>query len=460
MTITCPPGITTGTWDVNIVDWPWVTSQHFSIMGCVGAGYPAFTFNNGAGVQPAGNVFFQATGQSTTNTLGGLQAFAGPTGACLSPFMTIGNVVVSGSRWAVNTLSLPSNYVSGTHRVYAKGFEVHNTTAELYRGGSVLAYRTETPHTEDAISAPTDVYTPGSPGAFIESVSHKQLIIDGPPGTLASALLLPQSKQWGAEEGCYVTSALHDPTIGVYNQEAMSVFLYDSTSTTNAVSPTPTPLQFASQCFAVSGAPFPGTVWTQEPLPIGEFDISGAYFSGLTPQTTLTINWNVYVQRYPTNGEPDLVVLANPACQRENVALEFYSHAVNSLPPGVPVKENGLGDWFKDVISTAGDFVAPVLSAIPHPAAQGLGMAIKGVDAIANRDKYQAAHAAGAASNPSPYLMPGQMPRPLTAQAAGRQINNTLIRNRNAGIKEKNALIRAKNEEIRARKALKSAKKK
>jgi len=452
MTITCPTGITTGTWDVNIVDWPWVNGHPVATTACTG---PNFAYSGVAGVQPTGSTFFQVE-PSTGVPLGGLQAFAGPTGACLSPYMTYGNI--GSNTYAVNGLTLSSVYTSGEHRVYSKGFEVHNTTANLYRGGSVTTYRTPVPHTEDAVAAQTILFTAGTPGTVTERVVHKTLIIDGPPGTPASALLLPQSKQWGAEEGAYVVSALHDPEIGVYAQEAMAVFLYDSTSKINTVTPTPTPLQFGSQAGTVTGTStvFTPAQWTVSPLPIGEFDISGAYFTGLTPQTTLTINWNVYVQRFPSNSDLNLIVLANPSCEREESALAFYSHAVGSLPCGVPVKENGFGDWFKDVVSTASDYIAPVLSAIPHPAAQGIGMAIRGIDAAANRDKYSA----GAASSPSPYLNAGQMPKPISTSTAAKQINNAMVRSRNTDVKAKNALIRAKNEEIRARKALKGAKKK
>jgi len=451
MTITCPTGITTGTWDVNIVDWPWVNAHPVTTTGCVG---PGFAYSGHSGVQPTGSSFFQAFPSTGNTPLGGLQAFSGPTGACLSPYMTFANL--GSNTYAINSLTMSSTYTNGDHRVYSKGFEVHNTTAQLYRGGSLTCYRTPVPHTEDAVACQTYLYGGGPPATITDKVVHKTLIIDGPPGTPASALLLPQSKQWGAEEGAYVVSALHDPQIGVYAQEAMGVFLYDSTSINNTVTPTPTPLQFGSAAGTVTGLPYNGAGTTVSPLPIGEFDISGCYFTGLTPQTTLVINWNVYVQRFPTNSDLNLVVLANPSCEREEAALAFYSHAVGSLPVGVPVKENGFGDWFKDVVSTASDYIAPVLSAIPHPAAQGIGMAIKGVDAVANREKYTA----GAAANASPYLNSGQMPRPLSVASAAKQVNNSLVRNRNSDVKAKNALIRAKNEEIRARKALKNAKKK
>jgi len=442
MTITCPTGITTGTWDCHIVDWPWVAQHNVNSTTCLNN---VFQNSTTAAQQPFGNLAFQGT--TGTHSIGGLQAYSGPTGACLSPFMCYGNL--SSANFQVNTLNVAQGYVSGKHRVYAKAFEVHNTTASLYRGGSVLAYRSPVPNTEDAQTMTFYQYT-GS--TFNSSFAAKTLVFDGPPALSAAALLLPQSKQWGAEEGAYVVSALHDPNIGVYANEALAIYMYDTTSQSTSVTPTPTPIAYGSTANATT-IPFSYVAVTPSPLPIGEFDISGTWFTGLTPQTTLTINWNVYVQRFPTNDDTDLVVLANPSCEREEAALAFYSHAVNNLPVGVPVKENGFGDWFKDVLSTASDYVAPVLSAIPHPAAQGLGMAIRGVNAVANGTT-------GSASQPSPYLNSGQMPQPISASKAATQISNALVRKKNQSVKEKNALIRAKNEEIRARKALKAVKKK
>jgi len=45
-------------------------------------------------------------------------------------------------------------------------------------------------------------------------------------------------------------------------------------------------------------------------LQMTQFDMTGALFTGLTPQSTLTINWNIVVERFPSNQDLDLVVLA------------------------------------------------------------------------------------------------------------------------------------------------------
>jgi len=91
----------------------------------------------------------------------------------------------------------------------------------------------------------------------------------------------------------------------------------------------------------------------------------GALFSGLSLQTTLTVNMTWIIERQPDVTISDLVVLAVEPPERDQVALDLYTHISNHLPAGVPVAENGLGDWFMDALSTAADFIAPVASAIP-----------------------------------------------------------------------------------------------
>jgi len=115
----------------------------------------------------------------------------------------------------------------------------------------------------------------------------------------------------------------------------------------------------------------PQVFWT-------EFDISGSYFTGLSLQTTLTVNWNVYVERFPTQLDIDLVLLAAPSPPYDIQALEFISECMRLLPPGVMVAENGLGDWFADVLQTGADYVAPLLANVPHPYAQGISAALTG----------------------------------------------------------------------------------
>jgi len=79
-----------------------------------------------------------------------------------------------------------------------------------------------------------------------------------------------------------------------------------------------------------------------------------------------------------------LVVLARHSCRDDSIARELYSEVIREMPVGVPQRMNSLGEWFNDAISAAADFVAPVLSAIPHPVAQAAAMATKTAKGVAN----------------------------------------------------------------------------
>jgi hypothetical protein len=104
---------------------------------------------------------------------------------------------------------------------------------------------------------------------------------------------------------------------------------------------------------------------------------SGAYFTGLSNSTTLQLNAIYYIEKFPTQNETDLVVLAKHSCRSDNIARELYSEIMREMPVGVPQRMNGIGEWFADAVSSAADFVSPVLSAIPLPMTQGLAGMVK-----------------------------------------------------------------------------------
>jgi len=88
------------------------------------------------------------------------------------------------------------------------------------------------------------------------------------------------------------------------------------------------------------------------------------------------------VARAPTLDEADLVVLAAPSPEMDTVALECYSQAMRTMPAGVPVSENPLGEWFSKVIDgigSVGSSIAPLVG-MAHP---GAGAALGAVSSMA-----------------------------------------------------------------------------
>jgi len=362
-TISAPPGTSaTGTWDCNIVDWPSVLS--YFVQGAYSA--------NPAGKPPPSNVAYVGGGGGSATisiTAGGITAFSAPTGAETGLSANIAQGISPGAGYARNGISLPPSYITGKHRVVSKGFEVYNTSPVLYKSGTVTCWRSPTPSTDAAYAGQIIIVSGTTPPTPAGNSLVSFLEFEGPPATSAKALLLPDSKQWDAEKGCYVVSSLHSVDVPVRNTSPLSSLITDNTSGS--------PLLVTSTLIAESGTGIPASiVYVPTAQDAGEFDLCGAYFTGLSPQSSLLVNYNVIVERFPGSDVPDLEVIATAAPHRDDIALALYSHLISSMPVGVPVGQNGLGDWFMDAVDAASKYIGPVLAAVPHPYAKGASMAL------------------------------------------------------------------------------------
>jgi hypothetical protein len=92
-------------------------------------------------------------------------------------------------------------------------------------------------------------------------------------------------------------------------------------------------------------------VLTNIPEYQSNYNSRGAYFTGLSPQTSLTVFWNITIQTFPNYTSP-LASLARPSPYEDKVAQTAYSEILSRMPVGVKVKENGLGDWFTGSVAS------------------------------------------------------------------------------------------------------------
>jgi hypothetical protein len=116
----------------------------------------------------------------------------------------------------------------------------------------------------------------------------------------------------------------------------------------------------------------------------------GAFFTGLSNQSSLTVTLNCWIEYFPSPIDQSLVVLATPSPRYDLIAQEIYSEALADMPVGVMVKENGLGDWFKDTVAKVSSWAAPALSAVPHPLAQAAASAAKIAGNMARPNSFMA----------------------------------------------------------------------
>jgi hypothetical protein len=332
-TIAAPAGVT-GNWDCNIFSLP-VTAD--MVLGLADFSIDSPTLHKITA--PPGFTF------------GTLNIISGQTGYDLN----VSSIVTGGVTPApvVSTLS-PNAYLAGASRIIASGFEVVNTTADLQKQGTVTVYRV--PQTNDP---PQTWAISGTGTDGMTGCGSLRNIIDVPSNT-ADALLLTGTRQWAAREGSYNVVTFSSQVLPIAQDLNEGVVF-------NTDAPGGRPGTVAASL--IEAASF-GNDCFHSTCNYTSQNSAGAFFTGLSNQSTLTITHNVYVERFPSTVDTDLVVLAQPSPRYDLIALELYSECLADMPIACMVKDNGLGDWIKNAVSKVSSLAAPVLSMIPHPAAQ------------------------------------------------------------------------------------------
>ncbi len=252
-----------------------------------------------------------------------------------------------------------SPYFDGQKRVLYLAFEVHDTTAELYKQGTCTVYR----HPQVNNVSELGTYY----GANTVATGVTTYVSRSPPADLQTALLLPGSRQWEASEGCYCVATFDDRQMDLCG----SVFGGRAFTYGDFVSGAPT-RGFGHVSIADALGNFT-QLRSWKPIP---FHTSGAYFTGLNQNSTLTVTVKIGLEVAPTPENPQLVVLAKPSPDYDPVAIELYKHASQLLPPGCRVGDNASGDFWDNVLvalETAAPFLGRML---PFPGGAAVGQAL------------------------------------------------------------------------------------
>lgn len=335
-------------------------------------------------------------------------------------------------------MEVSSQFELGKSRVLSQGFEVINTTPELFIGGSTLVYENpssrqdsvamEVVATYAALDSAIEKY--GRDNIFVEEeheevnfggdsgsessecvllihkldepvpkpkepksntikVPKRYFVIDRmtgkrnylallpvtrssansftyqnlTPQTLAEAQILPGTKQWDAKQGCYLVQMMNDMTnVPSFPTCESALWVVDELSF-----PTPTAVTRGNPFMELPSATpenqlaFPGN----KRIP---YNPKGAVFSGLSHESTFTINYTSIIERIVSSQDPTLAVLATPSPEEDPVAIQLYLQVISKLPIGVVFKDNGLGEWFLGVVDSIAETVTsvarPVLGAI------------------------------------------------------------------------------------------------
>jgi len=252
----------------------------------------------------------------------------------------------------------------GVYRLVYSGFEVVNTTAQIHKQGAVTVYEYGHSFETSQALAPWDNFdTAPQRVTTLESIATNTF--RSPPNSIAEAKIMPGSHTWAAQDGCYCTAkfATVNPFQAATNrnyivQQNMEKAGSDSGygSTTGAsedmgsfVSP-----GFCGNTAGTISAP-PGVAgyYAAPATHFSHMSTPGAYFTGLSPDSTLFVTWRVGLERLPAANKPTFLALAQPSATFDPNALLLYNLIANQLPPGCPQGWNDLGRWFSGIANVA-----------------------------------------------------------------------------------------------------------
>jgi hypothetical protein len=278
------------------------------------------------------------------------------------------------------------DYISTTkpsrYRIIAGGFEVVNTTAALHKQGDVTVYTTDGRGDGTSVTSWTGNYagaysygaTPPNTTDLLVAGGSAQ-VFKSPPVNIAQAKQTTGARTWQAADGAYVPVRIRTPngysTIGKHDWVMTSgsvgvSSLADDIPVDFCLTGLGTNRQIRS-FVELEGAILGQTTYPelryQGDCHLSDIDISGAYFTGLSPDTTLTVSLRLVIELIPPPSDPERFSLAKAPASLDCNALMLYYELLRVLPPGVPVGYNEAGKWFRMVKSAARGAIG---SAIPY----------------------------------------------------------------------------------------------
>lgn len=356
-TISCPAALAGANWDCHVVQTP---------LAIANDNVAQWVYNSGANTDGTG--LTPNVGILDFDPVGVFAQFGGLTIDCVSSgaasFAQIptvgGRFTIDASQTLVDTIGGSVGDV-GRARLVASGFEIENTTAPLYRQGALTVYSSPSSQGLKTVR-PAD-----ATGTVVRGqVALKTFA--APPRTEGKARLFHGSRTWHAENGCYVPARINS-LVNPPQDYAGELWLAEAADN-NFIYPS-----FAPAALSVTispGVTLANACGNQYPNMILPIDNTGAYLTGLSPQTTLTIIVRQTWEFFPSSNST-LARVAQPSPMYDHKALEMYSHILRTLPVGTVRGDNDGGKWYRGVLTIAKS-VAP--AAIRYgSAALGQGVA-------------------------------------------------------------------------------------
>lgn len=408
MVVSNPTG-NSGAWDCHVSMNP-VDAVLTGFSGIQAA--DAFYFPHAKGITGPGTIREVVNSGSDRFKVSGVSAQAVPSGEDTWSYIARWRTQDPDSdKYSCQNLDV-SNYVDDlrrsavSYRVVAAGFEVVNSTAPLHQQGDVTVYHVpaypdeQNVRTTEVTSANYDGSTIGTQIDYYTRTG-KIDVLRSPPRNVADAKQTIGARTWAAKDGCYVPARLHSDnrfgTLGKHDYVFTNSYESRSGESSTAYAQDICNYHCGVSIgrYENSEAAVGNSLWAQTLLGnstesdqdgaevhMTSMDISGAFFTGLSAETTLTVSYVVHLELIPGANNRASFALAVPTAPRDPVAIDLYLELCRLLPPGVPVSYNDAGKWFKMVTNatkTALDRVMPYLPMIEaaliaggRPAAAGL----------------------------------------------------------------------------------------
>jgi len=370
-----PAGATT--WDAHIFTLPITCGGVMNVMNCTGA-------------------TAQCQETAITADLGAINMITADPGESLFPD-TPAWAPVNG---AVANIGFGSTANVGNSRIIGWGLEVVNTTAEMYKQGACTVYCQP--------QAPTLCNNLEVRNAADNKVGETcSTRLQSPPSTVAEAVLLGGTQQWAAKDGCYLIvpqSRVENP---IASQSLISYHFCRDAQVGAGDAVVHAPSTFSGT--QTGATPLHSDLWGLS-AKIVPFNTVGAFFTGLSAETTLRIKVKCYVERTPCFTDASLCVLASPSAPYDGRALSLYSAVAGRMPIGTMVSNNASGDWWRMVLSVIKKVAVPIgltLEPFVPGAAPVAGAVVAGIDAVEKIDDSK--------SKPQP---PRKPPKPRRARGS------------------------------------------
>lgn len=246
-------------------------------------------------------------------------------------------------------------------RTVSLAFELHNTTAELYKAGSLTSYRL------NSLATRADYMR--SDGAAPPKYSHMAFThLTTVPVTLADANQLPNSRTWEASKGIYSVT-LPSPTNTYSSQYFQNIGLSNGD-----------PLGQRSYLIYAKDAniTFPAPSWS----PASCTGVMSSAFANV--EQTFTLDYRQVLEFAPTPMSETLpYATTSPEC--DLLFMKLYKRMINSIEPGVPVGFNSAGEWFRRILQLAKEQLPNLIHLLPPQYKTAATAALPAVNAIVDK---------------------------------------------------------------------------